>query len=120
MCEVVEICCFVCVKNKKKQDMIMSDCIESVEIQMFLFYCYLFLLVDVVEDYVKGEFIIGIKGVMFNELFFLGYFFGNLVMLGVLMIEVMGQIGVVLMYKILGVLVVDVMIFFMGVDKVKF
>jgi 3-hydroxyacyl-[acyl-carrier-protein] dehydratase len=70
--------------------------ISHEEILTLLPHRYPFLLVDRVLDWVANEKIIGLKNVTFNEPFFPGHFPGKPVMPGVLII------------------------FFMGVDKVKF
>ena len=81
---------------------------------------YPFLLVDRVIELVKGERIIALKNVTFNEPFFQGHFPDSPIMPGVLIVEAMGQAG--------GVLVIDSSppenqgkpIYFMGFDKVRF
>ena len=81
---------------------------------------YPFLLVDRVIELVKGERIVALKNVTFNEPFFQGHFPDAPIMPGVLIVEAMGQAG--------GVLVIDALpaenqgrsIYFMGFDKVRF
>lgn len=63
--------------------------IEIQEILELLFYWYLFLFVDCVIDYVLGEFVKVYKNIIINELCFMGYFFEQLIFLGVLIFEVM-------------------------------
>lgn len=53
-----------------------------------LFYCYFFVLVDCVFSMENGEVYV-LKNVIINELFFMGYFFIEFVMFGVLIIEVL-------------------------------
>lgn len=45
----------------------------------------------------EGKWVVGYKNVMVNEDFFNGYFFEYFVMLGVLIVEVLVQVGVVVM-----------------------
>ncbi len=90
------------------------------DIMRFLPHRYPFLLVDRIMEIVPGEKIIALKNVTSNEPFFQGHFPGNPVMPGVLIIEALGQAG--------GVLVMEsqpedrhgVLIYFMGLDKVRF
>ena len=81
---------------------------------------YPFLLVDRCEDYLAGKSIVGFKMVTANEPFFPGHFPGNPVMPGVLIVEAVAQTGAVLMSKTLDVDINKTLIFFMGVDKVRF
>jgi 3-hydroxyacyl-[acyl-carrier-protein] dehydratase len=57
---------------------------------------YPFLLVDRVEDVVRGESAVGVKNVSINEPFFQGHFPSRPVMPGVLIVEAMAQTAAVL------------------------
>ncbi len=84
---------------------------------------YPFLLVDRITELEKGKRVVGIKNVTINEPFFQGHFPGKPIMPGVLIIEAMGQVGGVLAgLSIPGSSEKDDgnLIFFMGMDKVKF
>ena len=84
---------------------------------------YPFLLVDRITELEKGKRVVGIKNVTINEPFFQGHFPGRPIMPGVLIIEAMGQVGGVLAgLSISGSSEKNDgnMIFFMGMDKVKF
>ncbi len=59
---------------------------------------YPFLLVDRVLEIKKGESIVAIKNVTYNEPFFQGHFPGFKVMPGVLVIEAIAQAGGILLY----------------------
>jgi len=59
---------------------------------------YPFLLVDRVLDMKKGESIVAIKNVTYDEPFFQGHFPGLKVMPGVLVIEAIAQAGGILLY----------------------
>ena len=81
---------------------------------------YPFLLVDRIKELVPGEKIIALKNVTINEPFFQGHFPGQPVMPGVLIIEAMAQVGGVLAYETADPENQNRLIFFMGMDKVRF
>ena len=81
---------------------------------------YPFLLVDRVLELVEGDKIIAIKNVTINEPFFQGHFPGQPVMPGVLIIEAMAQVGGILAYETAAPENRDKLIYFMGMDKVRF
>lgn len=95
--------------------------LDIIEIQVLILYCYLFLLVDkvVLIDYDKCIIVV-IKNVSINEFFFQGYFLGQLIMFGVLIIEVMVQVGGVFIQFILGCDVQFKLFYMVKVDKVCF
>jgi len=69
------------------------------EIQSILPHRYPFLLVDRITELAEGQRIKGFKNVTINEPFFAGHFPGRPVMPGVLILEVMAQVGAVLAFK---------------------
>ena len=69
------------------------------DIQKLLPHRYPFLLVDRVIEMEIGKRIVGIKNVTANEQFFQGHFPGEPIMPGVLLLEVMAQVGGVLARK---------------------
>jgi len=81
---------------------------------------YPFIMIDRILDLVPGEKIVALKNVTINEPFFQGHFPGNPVMPGVLIIEAMGQAGAVLAAESLHQEARGSLIYFMGMDKVKF
>ena len=90
------------------------------EIMKLLPHRYPFILIDRVLELTPGERIVALKNVTINEPFFQGHFPAVAVMPGVLIIEAMAQAG--------GVLYLDsqpeekrgTLVYFMGMDKVKF
>jgi 3-hydroxyacyl-[acyl-carrier-protein] dehydratase len=92
------------------------------EILSMLPHRYPFLLIDKVEDIVKGQSGKGIKNVTINEPFFQGHFPENPVMPGVLLIEALAQTSAIVVLS--GFKGEDDFskygVFFMTVNNVKF
>jgi 3-hydroxyacyl-[acyl-carrier-protein] dehydratase len=81
---------------------------------------YPFLLVDRVIKLIPGEQIVALKNVTINEPFFQGHFPAKPVMPGVLIIEAMAQAGGILAYETAPSEKRNRLIYFMGMDKVRF
>ena len=81
---------------------------------------YPFLLVDRIIELVPGERIVALKNVTINEPFFQGHFPGRPIMPGVLIIEAMAQAGGILANESAPVEQKGRLIYFMGMDKVRF
>ena len=81
---------------------------------------YPFLLVDRILELIEGEKVVALKNVTINEPFFQGHFPGQPVMPGVLIIEAMAQVGGILAYETAAPENRDKLIYFMGMDKVRF
>lgn len=81
---------------------------------------YPMLLVDRVESMVKDQTIHAIKAVTMNEPFFQGHFPGRPIMPGVLIVEALAQAGGVLAIESLGLAGTGKLVYFMGIDGVKF
>lgn len=90
------------------------------DIMNLLPHRYPFILVDRVVELIPNEKIVALKNVTINEPFFQGHFPGNPVMPGVLIIEAMGQAGAILAAESLPKDKQGALIYFMGMDKVKF
>ncbi len=73
--------------------------LDILAIQAVLPHRYPFLLVDRILELEKGKQIVGLKNVTANEEFFQGHFPGQPIMPGVLLLEVMAQVGGVLARK---------------------
>ncbi len=81
---------------------------------------YPFLLVDRIMKLIPGDRIVAMKNVTINEPFFQGHFPGKPVMPGVLIIEAMAQAGGILAYQTAPPENRNRLIYFMGMDKVRF
>ena len=76
-----------------------QDALDILAIQALLPHRYPFLLVDRIVELEQAKRIVGIKNVTANEQFFQGHFPGQPIMPGVLLLEVMAQVGGVLARK---------------------
>jgi 3-hydroxyacyl-[acyl-carrier-protein] dehydratase len=81
---------------------------------------YPMLLIDRVESMVKDTSIHAVKAVTMNEPFFQGHFPGRPIMPGVLIVEALAQAGGVLAIESLGLAGTGKLVYFMGIDGVKF
>lgn len=98
----------------------MEEPYDIMKIMNLLPHRYPFLLVDRVLEIVSGEKIIALKNVTINEPFFQGHFPKSPIMPGVLIIEAMAQAGGVLAFDSLPKEKQGALVYFMGMDKVKF
>lgn len=98
----------------------MDKALDIQEIIKLLPHRYPFIMIDRILELTPGEKVIALKNVTINEPFFQGHFPENPIMPGVLIIEAMGQAGAVLAAKSLERESHDSLIYFMGMDKVKF
>lgn len=90
------------------------------EIMDFLPHRYPFIMIDRILEIVPDEKITALKNVTINEPFFQGHFPGTPIMPGVLIVEAMAQAGGVLASVSLPQEKQGALIYFMGIDKVKF
>jgi 3-hydroxyacyl-[acyl-carrier-protein] dehydratase len=82
---------------------------------------YPFLLVDRVTECRKGESIVALKNVTYNEPYFPGHFPHRPVMPGVIIIEALAQTAGILAFVTAGVIPDDdTRFFFVGIDKARF
>ena len=79
-----------------------------------------FVLVDRVLEIETGKRIVALKNVTINEPFFQGHFPGAPIMPGVLIIEALAQAGAVLFFAGASEERHGSLVYFMGMDKVKF
>jgi beta-hydroxyacyl-ACP dehydratase FabZ len=78
-----------------------------------------FLLIDRVLE-LSDDHVVALKNVSANEPYFAGHFPGHPIMPGVLQVEAMAQAGAVMAMNILADPGDSPLVFFMGIDKVKF
>lgn len=90
------------------------------EIMNYLPHRYPFILVDRIIELVPGQKVTGLKNVTINEPFFQGHFPGTPIMPGVLILEAMAQVGGVLAIASLPEKEQGSLMYFMGLDQVKF
>ncbi len=98
----------------------MDNPIDINRILDFLPHRYPFLLVDRVLDWVPNKKISALKNVTINEPFFQGHFPGAPIMPGVLIVEALAQAGGVLFMSNRDKISDNTLMYFMGLDKVKF
>jgi 3-hydroxyacyl-[acyl-carrier-protein] dehydratase len=93
--------------------------LDVVAIQKLLPHRFPFLLIDRVIE-LGGDKVVALKNVTVNEPFFTGHFPGHPIMPGVLIVEAMAQAGGILALTTLGETAAGKLVYFMGIDKVKF
>ncbi len=98
----------------------MEKMIDIQNIMKHLPHRYPFLLVDRILDWIPDQRMTGLKNVTINEPFFQGHFPGAPIMPGVLILEAMAQVGGVLAIASLPEANEKTLMYFMGLDKVKF
>ena len=98
----------------------MDNSIDIKQIFRFLPHRYPFLLVDRILAWEPGKKITALKNVSINEPFFQGHFPGAPIMPGVLIIEALAQAGGVLFMANREKVSEKTLMYFMGMDKVKF
>jgi 3-hydroxyacyl-[acyl-carrier-protein] dehydratase len=98
----------------------MESSYDIQSIMELLAHRYPFLLIDRVIKVVPGDKLTALKNVTINEAFFQGHFPGRPIMPGVLIIEAMAQAGGILAYLTGSVEQRNRLIYFMGMDKVRF
>ena len=93
--------------------------LDAVAIQRLLPHRPPFLLIDRVIE-LDEEHVVALKSVTVGEPFFAGHFPGHPIMPGVLIVEAMAQAGGIMAMVRPGVDPASLVIYFMGIDKVKF
>lgn len=81
---------------------------------------YPFILVDRILELEPDKRVVGLKNVTMNEPFFQGHFPGTPIMPGVLILEAMAQTSGVLAIASLSESGKNALMYFMGLDQVKF
>lgn len=98
----------------------MEKAYDILRIMNLLPHRYPFIMIDRILELIPGEKVVALKNVTINEPFFQGHFPGSPIMPGVLMIEAMAQAGAVLAAESLPEEEQGSLIYFMGMNKVKF
>ncbi|WP_271077569.1 3-hydroxyacyl-ACP dehydratase FabZ [Aurantiacibacter sp. MUD61] len=98
----------------------MSEIYDITRVLKALPHRYPMLLVDRVEEIVKGERISAIKAVSFNESFFQGHFPGRPIMPGVLQIEALAQAAGILGIETMDLADSGKLVYFMAIENAKF
>lgn len=98
----------------------MEPIMDVREVMNSLPHRYPFILVDRIIELNPGKKVVGLKNVTINEPFFQGHFPGTPIMPGVLIVEAMAQTGGVLAIKSLPEGSEGALMYFMGLDQVKF
>ncbi|MEA1947574.1 MAG: 3-hydroxyacyl-ACP dehydratase FabZ [Thermodesulfobacteriota bacterium] len=98
----------------------MEKTFDIQKIMNLLPHRYPFIMIDRILELIPGEKAVALKNVTINEPFFQGHFPGSPIMPGVLMIEAMAQAGAVLAAESLPEEEQGSLIYFMGMNKVKF
>jgi 3-hydroxyacyl-[acyl-carrier-protein] dehydratase len=98
----------------------METALDIREIMEHLPHRYPFILVDRILELEAGKKAVGLKNVTINEPFFQGHFPGTPIMPGVLILEAMAQTGGVLAIQSMGLKGKKALMYFMGLDQVKF
>jgi beta-hydroxyacyl-ACP dehydratase FabZ len=93
--------------------------LDVVAIERVLPHRFPFLMIDRVVE-LGGDKIVALKNVSANEPYFVGHFPGHPIMPGVLQVEAMAQAGAVLALNQMAEPGQAPLVFFMGIDKVKF
>lgn len=94
--------------------------LEIARILEILPHRYPFVLVDRVDDVVKGKRIVGRKMVSANEPWCPAHFPGRPIMPGVLILEALVQLGSILAYASEPFDMSQSLMYFLGIDKAKF
>ncbi len=92
--------------------------LDAKEILKILPHRYPFLLVDRILELEPGKRVVGLKNVTINEPFFVGHFPGHPVMPGVLILEMMAQVGGVMLLTCPGK--EGKLAYLAGVEKARF
>lgn len=92
--------------------------LEVTDIRKILPHRYPMLLVDRIIETDFKEYIVGIKNLTANELFFQGHFPDDPIMPGVLQLEAMAQVGGILLNKALDR--EGAIAYFLSIDNAKF
>ena len=90
------------------------------QIMEYLPHRYPFLLIDRILEIEPGKRVVGLKNVTINEPYFQGHFPETPIMPGVLIVEAMAQAGGMLAYLSQTAKTPGSLIFFTGIDKVRF
>jgi 3-hydroxyacyl-[acyl-carrier-protein] dehydratase len=98
----------------------MDPVYDIIAIMKFMPHRYPFILIDRILKLEPGNEIVALKNVTINEPFFQGHFPARPIMPGVLIVEAMAQAGGVLAYESRPPQEHGGLVYFMGLDHVRF
>lgn len=96
------------------------DFLDITKILKILPHRYPLLLIDRILDFKKFYYLKALKNCTVNEPFFQGHFLKKPIFPGILIIETMAQAAAILIYKSTGILNINKLYYFVGIENARF
>lgn len=96
------------------------DFLDITKILKILPHRYPLLLIDRILDFKKFYYLKALKNCTVNEPFFQGHFLKQPIFPGILIIETMAQAAAILIYKSTGILNINKLYYFVGIENARF